>query len=65
VPLLRAVLEANLRGSRFGDELFIRKAVGWALRQHALVDPAWVRGFVDEHQDRLSALSRREALKHL
>ena len=65
MPLLRAVLEANLRGSRFGDELFIRKAVGWALRQHARVDPDWVRAFVAEHEGDLSGLSRREALKHL
>ena len=46
-------------------EFFLRKAIGWALRQYARVDPDWVRGFVDEHQDRMSALSRREATKHL
>jgi 3-methyladenine DNA glycosylase AlkD len=65
VDLLRHVLEANLEGSRFGSEFFIRKAVGWALRQHARTDPGWVRGFVAEHQERLSGLSTREALKHL
>ena len=43
----------------------MRKAVGWALRQHARADPDWVRAFVAEHGDRLSGLSRREALKHL
>ncbi|GAA3715961.1 DNA alkylation repair protein [Microlunatus aurantiacus] len=46
-------------------EFFIRKAIGWALRQHARVDPDWVRGFVAEHEDRMSGLSRREATKHL
>lgn len=65
VDLLRATLEVNLEGSRFGSEFFVRKAVGWALRQHARVDPDWVRAFVARHQDRLSGLSRREALKHL
>lgn len=46
-------------------DFFVRKAIGWALRQHARVDPAWVRAFVAEHEDRMSGLSRREALKHL
>ena len=44
---------------------FLRKAIGWALREYAKTDPAWVRAFVDAHVDRLSPLSRREALKHL
>ena len=65
VDLLRHVLEANLEDSRHGREFFVRKAVGWALRQHARTDPDWVRAFVAEHEDRLSGLSRREALKHL
>ena len=65
VELLRHVLEQNLEGSRHGSEFFVRKAVGWALRQHARLDPDWVRAFVDEHQDHVSGLSRREALKHL
>jgi 3-methyladenine DNA glycosylase AlkD len=65
LDLLRDAVEANLEGSRFGSEFFIRKAIGWALRQHARVDPRWVRELVAEHQDRLSGLSRREALKHL
>jgi 3-methyladenine DNA glycosylase AlkD len=63
--LLRDVLEANLEDSLHGREFFVRKAVGWALRQHARVDPDWVRAFVTEHAPRLSGLSRREALKHL
>ncbi len=46
-------------------EFFIRKAIGWALRQYARVDPVWVRSFVAEHEHRMSGLSRREALKHL
>ena len=45
-------------------EFFIRKAIGWALRQHAKHDPEAVRGFVAAHPE-LSPLSRREALKHV
>jgi len=49
-------------------EFFIRKAIGWSLRQYARSGPAaadWVRDQVDELGPRLSPLSRREALKHL
>jgi 3-methyladenine DNA glycosylase AlkD len=63
--LLRAVLEANLEGSRHGREFFVRKALGWALREYARTDPGWVRAFVADHEDQLSGLTRREALKHL
>ncbi len=65
LELLADVVDANLEGSRFGREFFVRKAIGWALRQHARVDPEWVRAFVEARGDRLSGLSRREALKHL
>lgn len=44
-------------------EFFINKAIGWALRQHARVNPEWVKAFVLQHP--LAALSKREALKHL
>jgi 3-methyladenine DNA glycosylase AlkD len=47
------------------DEFFIRKAIGWALRQYARVDPAAVRTFVVAHDGELSSLTKREALKHL
>ncbi|MDT0213762.1 DNA alkylation repair protein [Rothia sp. ARF10] len=59
--LLAEVIEPNLDDHEF----FVRKAIGWALRQYARTDPAWVRAFVDRHADRMSGLSRREALKHL
>ena len=72
-PLLAEAIEANLDGSTrttpavspYGREFFIRKAIGWALRDHARADPDWVVAFVDAHQDQLSGLSKREALKHL
>lgn len=46
-------------------EFFIRKAIGWALRQYARQDPDAVRAFVRANDERLSGLTRREAMKHL
>jgi 3-methyladenine DNA glycosylase AlkD len=46
-------------------EFFIRKAIGWALRDHSRTAPAAVQRFVREHGERLSGLSRREALRHV
>lgn len=43
-------------------DFFIRKAIGWALRQYAYVDPAAVAAFCARTP--LSPLSVREALKH-
>jgi len=60
LDLLGDAIEANAADPDF----FLRKGIGWALRQHSRVDPGWVRAFVDSHPE-LSALSRREALKHL
>jgi 3-methyladenine DNA glycosylase AlkD len=61
VSLLSQVIEANLADREF----FIRKAIGWALREYAKTDPAWVRQFVATHRATLSPLSRREALRNL
>ncbi|MDA3944958.1 MAG: DNA alkylation repair protein [Bacteroidetes bacterium] len=44
-------------------EFFIRKAIGWALRQYARTAPEQVRYFVEKTD--LQPLSRKEALKHL
>jgi len=49
-------------------EFFIRKAIGWSLRQYAHSGTSaadWVRRSVDQLDTRLSPLSRREALKNL
>ncbi len=59
LDLLAHAIDANAADPDF----FLRKAIGWALRQHARTDPDWVRGFVAARE--LSPLSRREALKHL
>jgi 3-methyladenine DNA glycosylase AlkD len=57
--LLTEAIEANLDDPDF----FLRKGIGWALRQYARTDPDWVRRLVAEHPG-LSPLSRREALRH-
>ena len=46
-------------------DFFMRKAIGWALREYAKTDPQAVRAFVHQHEGALSGLSRREALKNL
>ncbi len=46
-------------------DFFIRKAIGWALREYAKTDPDAVRAFVAAHETELSGLSRREALRRL
>lgn len=49
---------------RAGDtDFFIRKAIGWILRQYAKTDAAAVRAFVA--RTGLSPLSKREALKNV
>jgi len=61
LALLYACIEPNLDDREF----FIRKAIGWALRQYAWTDPHEVRRYVREHRDRLSPLSVREATRNL
>ena len=46
-------------------EFFIRKAIGWALREYAKTDPDAVRRFVLDNREVWSGLTYREATKHL
>ena len=46
-------------------EFFIRKAIGWALRDYARTAPEVVRQFLVDHRTELSGLSYREGGKHL
>lgn len=46
-------------------DFFIRKAIGWSLRQYARTAPERVRTFLDAHGDALSGLSYREAARAL
>ena len=63
--LLFDCIGANLLGSPFGNVFWVQKAAGWALRQHARVAPADVRAYVKAQGEALSALTVREALKHI
>jgi 3-methyladenine DNA glycosylase AlkD len=55
----------HIRRCAHEKEFFIRKAIGWALRQYARTNPDAVRAFITDMGDALSPLSRREATKHL
>ena len=57
--LLSEIIRENLDSKEF----FINKAIGWALRQYARVNPQAVKKFVKSTP--LHPLSRREAMKHL
>lgn len=46
-------------------EFFIRKAIGWVLRQYSKTCPSAVQTFVDDHRSSLSPLSLKEATKYL
>jgi 3-methyladenine DNA glycosylase AlkD len=46
-------------------DFFLRKAIGWALRQYAWTDAAEVVRYVNEKGGALSPLSKREALKNV
>lgn len=46
-------------------EFFIRKAIGWALREYSKHNPEAVRTFLKEYGHKLSSLSLKEAKKYL
>ena len=58
-------LTAAILPHMHNKEFFLRKAIGWSLRQYARHNPQWVIDFVQQHQELLSGLSKREALKRL
>jgi 3-methyladenine DNA glycosylase AlkD len=47
------------------ESFWVRKSLGWALREYAKHDPDAVRAFFGEHRAKFSTLTVREALKHL
>ena len=65
LELLSYNIEKNLLGSSFAEEFFITKAIGWALRDLAKTNSAWVIKFIEEHENKMAKLSIREASKHL
>lgn len=61
----RELLYECIEPSLDSKEFFLRKAIGWALRELAWHDPDEVVRYVKEHESALSGLSRREALKNV
>jgi 3-methyladenine DNA glycosylase AlkD len=61
LDLLYACIEPNVADKDF----FMRKAIGWSLREYAKTDPGEVQRWVEANRARLSGLSVREALKNL
>ncbi len=61
LPFLYQCIEPSLDSKEF----FLRKAIGWALREYAWENPDEVLRYVHENQKRLSPLSKREALKNV
>jgi 3-methyladenine DNA glycosylase AlkD len=61
LDFLYACIEPSIGSSEF----FLRKAIGWALREYGWTDPAEIRRYVAANEARLSGLSRREALKNI
>ena len=46
-------------------EFFIRKAIGWVLRETSKQDPAYVAAWTGRHLDRMSGVTFREAVRRL
>ncbi|TCK21683.1 DNA alkylation repair protein [Pseudonocardia endophytica] len=46
-------------------EFFVRKAIGWVLRETGKRRPELVAAWLDDHGDRVPGLVRREAVKYL
>lgn len=61
LELLYACIEPSLDSKEF----FLRKAIGWALREVAWTNPEETIRYVKENEERLSGLSQREALKNV
>lgn len=63
--LLYDTILPSIGSGRFAGEFFIRKGIGWALRERSYAAPAEVQAFVNEYAAQLSPLTKREALKAL
>ena len=57
------LLQFKCEKHKNSTEFFIQKAIGWALREYAKINPEAVKNFVDNTQ--LKPLSKKEALKNI
>lgn len=58
----KELLVEMIERSKHIKDFFIEKAIGWALREYAKINPDFVKDYVETHA--LPKLSVREALKH-
>jgi 3-methyladenine DNA glycosylase AlkD len=58
------LLQTHILHCSSSKEFFIRKAIGWSLREYAKHEPKWVLAFVEKNKEKLSKLSVKEALRH-
>ncbi|NUR28092.1 MAG: DNA alkylation repair protein [Catenulispora sp.] len=71
IPGVREGRADLVRFTRYADpmleerEFFIRKAIGWVLREVAYKDPTWVAAWVTPRLDRLAGVTFREAVRRL
>ena len=61
--LLYATILPSVGTSPVAAEFFIRKGIGWALRERSYDAPDEVRAFCREYASQLAPLTVREALK--
>jgi 3-methyladenine DNA glycosylase AlkD len=61
--LLYDCILPSIGDGRFAGEFFIRKGIGWALRERAYAAPDEVRAFCREYRTQLAPLTLREALR--
>ena len=71
LPGIRAGRPDLARFTRYAEpmlaerEFFIRKAIGWVLREVSGRDPEWVAGWTARHAREMSGVSFREAVRRL
>jgi 3-methyladenine DNA glycosylase AlkD len=71
IPGIREGRPDLVRFTRYADpmveegEFFIRKAIGWVLREIATKDSTWVAAWVAARLDRLAGVTFREAVRRL
>lgn len=58
------LFEDCLAPSLTSKEFFLRKAIGWSLRELGKTNATFVKQYVDAHRAEMSGLSIREAEKH-
>ena len=59
------ILYGNILKTCSEKEFFIRKAIGWALREYSKTAPHEVVSFIEKHKDKLDAWSKKEGMKYI